>query len=166
MCTDKVKNRALFHGLLTGLVIITMSVFTPEKVITAENEAEFQARLETDWIYQDHGLKTKECFSSNNSSTIEESMVRRVISCLKDLGATSSAVEYEKQLSRLCSDKVPGTAPAWRELYLSACKTRRKIRLADAFELCPDLVYTTHYVMGGSHYTYTEDVVDALFGFQ
>ena len=47
--------------------------------------------------------------------------------------------------------------------YRSACLIRRARRLADAAEYAPQIVYTKHYVIGASHYAYTEDVTDEAY---
>ena len=45
--------------------------------------------------------------------------------------------------------------------YRSACKQRRARRLARVKAEFPRLVYARHFVMGGSHYAYTEALSDA-----
>ncbi|MDO5554010.1 MAG: hypothetical protein Q4G68_09615 [Planctomycetia bacterium] len=122
---------------------------------------EFLARLKTDWIYQDHGLETTTCFSNAENSQCEEAMVNRVLAGIMESEYESNVDQLKSQMASLQAEKAPGNDPRWKDLYFSACEIRRKIRLAAAADACPELVYTTHHVMGGSHYTYTEDVADA-----
>lgn len=48
----------------------------------------------------------------------------------------------------------------WDALYYDACALRRNARLADMREIAPAFVYVKHYVLGASHYAYTEDISD------
>ena len=49
----------------------------------------------------------------------------------------------------------------WLALYREACLKRRAARLAQVKARMPKLVYARHFVMGGSHYAYTEALSDA-----
>ncbi|MBQ9813914.1 MAG: hypothetical protein IJM54_11465 [Thermoguttaceae bacterium] len=74
---------------------------------------------------------------------------------------TSAGVKaLNERFAALVDAKEPADSPKWRELYRSACLIRRARRLARAVEYAPKIVYTKHYVIGGSHYAYTEDVTD------
>ncbi|MBP5621388.1 MAG: hypothetical protein J6X44_05180, partial [Thermoguttaceae bacterium] len=74
---------------------------------------------------------------------------------------TSAGVEaLTARFTALVDAKEPVDSPKWREVYRSACLIRRARRLASAVEYAPKIVYTKHYVIGASHYAYTEDVTD------
>ncbi len=76
---------------------------------------------------------------------------------------SAGAQALQKRFQALVDAKEPVQSPKWRELYEDACLVRRARRLASAAELCPQIVYTKHYVIGGSHYAYTENVTDEAF---
>ncbi len=51
--------------------------------------------------------------------------------------------------------------PRWSELYLRACLKRRAVRLRFLMKKWPEIVFTRHSDLGGSHYAYTEGQSDA-----
>jgi hypothetical protein len=51
--------------------------------------------------------------------------------------------------------------PLWAELYLDAAALRRAARLAPHHDLLRRVVFAKHFLMGGSHYAYTEGQSDA-----
>lgn len=55
----------------------------------------------------------------------------------------------------------PKDLPAALAAYRDACAARRAARLARVKAEMPRIVYARHYVMGGSHYAYTEALSDA-----
>ncbi|MCL2306157.1 MAG: discoidin domain-containing protein [Planctomycetaceae bacterium] len=114
-------------------------------------------RLLTDWIYQDHSLNTAECFSNSDNSLVEQKMLEKVF--LELSPEQSEPLQEEKE--RLLAAKVPGNDPRWKSLYLQACQIRRLNRLAPLVQKFPNIVYTKHSVLGGSHYAYTEEPTDA-----
>ncbi|MDR1817102.1 MAG: hypothetical protein LBR07_02775 [Puniceicoccales bacterium] len=57
---------------------------------------------------------------------------------------------------RFCAEHLPSLAE-----YRAVCAKRRAARIADVVRQTPRLVYARHFVMGGSHYAYTEAVTDA-----
>lgn len=63
----------------------------------------------------------------------------------------------------LSDSQTEGADPRAFELYRDVCRVRRARRLADAAEASPQFLYTKHYVIGASHYAYTEDVTDEWF---
>ena len=81
-----------------------------------------------------------------------------------DFDPTSAGVDaLNAQFMTLTSAREPVDSAQWRGLYRSACLIRRARRLADAAEYAPQIVYTKHYVIGASHYAYTEDVTDEAY---
>src|SRR5690606_7522523 len=104
------------------------------------------SRLERDWIYQDHGLKSGECFTAAGKNDIEQAMVRKVLAELETRNIATG--ELEKALAVLVEGKTPGSDPAWRDLYFKACGARRKQRLT-VFKTHPrEFVYAKHFVFG------------------
>ena len=82
----------------------------------------------------------------------------------KKVDPSSEGVEkLNVRLNALVAEKVKCGDPQWRDLYRDACLARRARRLASAVEYAPKIVYTKHYVIGASHYAYTEDVTDEAF---
>jgi hypothetical protein len=53
--------------------------------------------------------------------------------------------------------------PKWLELYLDACRQRRRERLASHLETLSRIVFTKHHDIGGQHYAYTEDISDSPY---
>jgi hypothetical protein len=49
----------------------------------------------------------------------------------------------------------------WKELYHEACVKRRALRLRILLQKWPEIVFTKHSDLGGSHYAYTEGQSDA-----
>lgn len=119
----------------------------------------FEERSFQDWLMQDVAdAKDRTRVFSGSEFQLERSLVDRVLTQTEELDADVS--ELRARLSELVGKKTHGNDPQWRRLYTDACKTRREARLADAVELAPRFVYTKHYVIGASHYAYTEDVTD------
>ncbi|MGN1065736.1 MAG: TolB family protein, partial [Thermoguttaceae bacterium] len=82
----------------------------------------------------------------------------------KDVDPSSEGVEkLNVRFNALVAEKVKCGDPQWRDLYRDACLARRARRLASAVEYAPKIVYTKHYVIGASHYAYTEDVTDEAY---
>ncbi|MBQ9371083.1 MAG: hypothetical protein IJU03_02725 [Thermoguttaceae bacterium] len=78
-----------------------------------------------------------------------------------EIDASPAGVDaLRKRLDALVASDAPGVNPDWRALYWDACRLRRARRLAEFAADAPQIVYTKHYVMGASHYAYTEDVSD------
>lgn len=121
------------------------------------------SRLERDWIYQDHGLKSGECFASARASRIEQAMIRKVLGELKARKIATAG--WERSLADLLQDDKPGNDPAWKALYLSACQARRQERLK-VFENRPrQFVYAKHFVFGDCQamFAMTDHLSDAVF---
>ena len=121
----------------------------------------FEARLEVDWLAQDApDEEVRASLFSGESFAREKELVEGV---LRALESAEVAKESRIRLDALVSEKTRGDDPAWRALYLDARRALRAERLKTATELAPKFVYTKHYVMGASHYAYTEDVTDEAY---
>lgn len=125
-------------------------------------EKAFEEHLLADWIRQDWGRDPADVFSSADSSDAEKGMVEKV---LHEIGEFDEAVppEFAERFSALSADRVPGNDSRWLDLYRSACRERRMRRLAVIAEETPEIIFTKHYIMGASHYAYTEDVSDEAY---
>ncbi|MEI7900065.1 MAG: hypothetical protein WCK89_07420 [bacterium] len=94
--------------------------------------------LLADWLRQDIGLKHgAELFNESGAAKFRQAAER--------MGAKVSA----------------GGDVALLAAYKKACFARRALRLARVKAEMPRLVYARHFVMGGSHYAYTEALSDA-----
>jgi hypothetical protein len=105
-------------------------------------------RLRKDWIYQDYGLDTGKCFSSETSNEIETEMIRKIIAELKN---RNIAVEsYEKSLESLLETKTPGIDSRWQEFYFQLCDLRRLMRLSVFNQFPRQYIYAKHHVFADS----------------
>jgi len=149
----------------------------------------FDARLLQDWLFQD-GIDYVAVFSDDKGCDAARTLVDGVLTKLEtDENADSFGVDaltYDSSVAKdseeyangtvdaspegvaalrerfdaLVAARIVGSNPRWLELYRDACRVRRARRLADAAEIAPQFVYTKHFVIGASHYAYTEDVTD------
>jgi len=121
------------------------------------------ARLQRDWMYQDHGPKTEECFVSARSNGTEQAMVRKVLAELRERGVATDALE--KSLAVLIEAKQLGKAPAWKELYFGACEARRRQRLKFFDNQPREYIYAKHFVLGDCQamFAMTDHLTDAVF---
>ncbi|MGO8744518.1 MAG: hypothetical protein ACLQNE_00885 [Thermoguttaceae bacterium] len=72
-----------------------------------------------------------------------------------------AGTELPAAMATLDKAAAPPRDPRWGALYLRACATRRAARLRTLLERAPQIVFTKHFDMGGSHYAYTEGQSDA-----
>ncbi len=80
------------------------------------------------------------------------------------LGSAALATRLRAALARVAPGApAPDDLPALLRCYAEACAARRADRLATVGQLAPRVVFTKHYVLGGSHYAYTEGVSDAIY---
>ena len=112
--------------------------------------------VQSDWALQDLGNDLRPWFDSGEETDVEAQMIGRV---LGEIGAGGKGLEGE--LDRLKRAKVSGKDKRWLELYVKACELRREIRLAGLIAKRQKIVFTKHYILGGSHYAYTEGQSDA-----
>lgn len=155
------------------------------------DQAKFEERLGYDWLLQD-GLSSERCFRSSRDAEAERVVIDAILKGLETdekadsygeefvyaasldanapefdgskVDASTEGVEaLRSRFEELVADNKPAVDPQWRELYFDVCRVRRARRLADAAEIAPSFVYTKHYVIGASHYAYTEDVTDEWY---
>ena len=161
-----------FLALFFPLLFFTLNLSAEETSADAAPTA-FEERLLTDWLYQDIGLDHSSVFADSEGCGAEKALVERVIvSARQEESERDGAVLPEtrealaavtNEANRLVDEKIPGNDPRWKALYRRACAVRRVSRLAVLTESVERFVYAKHYVLGGSHYAYTEDVTDAQF---
>ena len=105
-----------------------------------------------DWLRQDldapYGI---ELFSGGSCSPNLQK------AAAKALAEASASLGGEWASARLPS----GDDAATLAFYRKVCAARRQHRLANVVSAMPRLVYARHYIMGGSHYAYTEALSDA-----
>ncbi len=123
---------------------------------------------ETDWFMQDNPQRPKAVndfnarrdfgwyFESDRDTKPEQQMIGRVLDEIGSAGAILAA-----KLGALVKADTPVDSPAWLDLYVRACSQRRQQRLKPLLEQAPQIVFTKHYTLGGSHYAYTEGQSDA-----
>ena len=121
------------------------------------------SRLHRDWIYQDHGLKHKECFVTADGNAVEQAMVRKVLAELETRNVETG--DLESSLADLVQGKKPGKDPAWQELYFRACEQRRRERLKLFNDHPRQFVYAKHFVFGDCQamFAMTDHLTDAVF---
>ncbi len=139
-----------------------------------------QDRIERDWMYQDCGVANRtlvansvsearadpigpdisRCFSSPSNAAMERAMVERVLAELRGRGA--DITRFQQQMAALAV--VAGRDPRWRQLYLAACRERRRDRLKALRQWTTQFIYVKHYVFGGwTHLVPTDEVTDEQF---
>ena len=116
---------------LLGRPVNDAEAKTPETLWSA---FERQEELLADWLRQDLKLAPGESLFADAQ-------------CAARLGQALPAV--------------PGGLAAQLPAYRAACLARRAQRLSQVAKAMPRLVYARHFVMGGSHYAYTEALSDA-----
>ncbi len=161
-----------------SIVRIVVAVFASSLFLASRANAEvtgvmwpndpvaFENRLQNDWIMQDvpDADSRVRVFQSENGFDLERSIVDRALERLdEEFDLADDLDDLRKQESALVDANAPGADPKWRELYLSARRLLRRERLAELAEIAPKILYTKHYVIGASHYAYTEDVSDEAF---
>lgn len=105
------------------------------------------ARLHNDWMMQDHGPDVSQCFRLKKDAELECTMVDKVLAEIAQSSDTSTLKQIKENLIK---EKCPGSDPRWKDLYLKACDKRRFHRLAFLREETDRIVYTKHYVFGGT----------------
>ncbi len=149
------------------LVLFCTSVFsqeyTQEDIERRHTTAYPISRLQRDWIYQDHGLKSSECFVAADGNDVERAMVRKVLAELTARGVATDALE--KSLAVFMEGKRPGNDPAWKALYLRACEMRRRERLKVFDRHAHEFIYAKHFVFGDCQamFAMTDHLTDAVF---
>ena len=127
----------------------------------------WNAYTEMDWFMQDNPHRQAESsrfdvlrefgwyLEPNRDAFGEQQMIRRVLAELpKDQ-------PLKTRLQELVKSNASPDDPRWLELYVDACQQRRQLRLKPLLRESPQIVFTKHYTLGGSHYAYTEGQSDA-----
>jgi hypothetical protein len=104
-----------------------------------------------DWMQQDFKPQAWEWLTKPEAAVLRD-MISKVLTEVKAAGMA----EWDR------SQAPVGDEPrALLAFYLKACEARRATRLHLLLETAPQMVFTKHYTMGGSHYAYTEGQSDA-----
>lgn len=150
-------------ALVLALALLTRFAFA-EYGDWAFNDAAFKSRVRDDWLASDATKVESEgpLFAERVDSTPEQNLVKLVLDEIDQTDRTV-ADPFRDRLAACVDSRVPANDPRWRTLYYDACEVRRRLRLADAVELAPKFVYAKHFVLGASHYAYTEDVTDEAY---
>ena len=120
-----------------------------DKALDAIRQADDEDEFATDALDYRRSVALNAQLSANEDAQVDAS----------DAGLDA----LRKRSDKLVADAVPGADPKWRALYWDVCRLRRARRLAEFAQDAPQIVYTKHYVIGASHYAYTEDVTDEDF---
>ena len=108
-------------------------------------------RLQRDWILQDFGPDVTPCFRSTDSFGLEKKMVDKVLDELEQSDEYGNeAKPFRDQETALVESNLPGSDPRWKELYFNACEKRRLARLSPLLESTDTVIYTKHFVFGGT----------------
>ncbi|MDD2598024.1 MAG: hypothetical protein PHO37_02195 [Kiritimatiellae bacterium] len=109
--------------------------------------------LLADWLWQDFGeMDIPSIFLSKDINLLFDQAVARAC-------AESSALLGDRwKTAPLPADS---EMPAKLEYYRMICVQRRQARLSRVKQELPEIVFARHFVMGGSHYAYTEALSDA-----
>ena len=164
-----VKDGAGVSKMLTGRGEMVSTL--PEEDRFAMEERDFvqsgrngkepypEARLHKDWLYQDHGLDYRVCFTDKQSAERERRIVEKVMGEAAKSGA--GVAELRGEFSALVDNKAAGADPRWKELYFKACEARRKARLENLRQKAAKIVYTKHCFLSGIvHYAWTDEITD------
>jgi len=109
--------------------------------------------LLADWLWQDFGrMDIASIFLEKDISGLFDLAILKAVA---DTTALAGAKWGNAKLPENCDDKTK------LEYYKKVCSERRKARLARIKKEMPEIVYARHFVMGGSHYAYTEALSDA-----
>jgi len=119
-------------------------------------DAAAKDRIIQDWMLQDHGQDTGQCFANGGNAEVEAKMVETVLQ-----EVSHAAKPLQAEMARLLETKAPGNDPRWKALYVKACEARRGARLQSLLDTTRKIVFAKHYNLGGSHYAYTEGLSDA-----
>lgn len=144
-------------------VSVCSQEYTSEDIQNRHTTAYPISRLQRDWIYQDHGLKSGECFVSAKSNSIEQALVAKVLGELKARNVQTDALQ--RKYSTLVEGNRPGNDPDWKDLYFQACAIRRKERLKCFHDQPSEFIYVKHFVFGDCQamFAMTDHLTDAVF---
>jgi len=109
--------------------------------------------LLADWLWQDFGrMDVPAVFLEGNFNTLFD---RALAKALAETAALAGGRWARAELP------AEGSTEAKLDYYRQICAARRQARLAHLEKELPEIVYARHFVMGGSHYAYTEALSDA-----
>ncbi len=91
----------------------------------------------------------------NRDASGEQQMIRRVLAELE------RPETLQVRFDQLVKENPSPNDSRWLELYVDGCRQRRALRLGTLLKVSPRLVFVKHYLLGGSHYAYTEGQSDA-----
>jgi hypothetical protein len=141
----------------------------PHPLVACWTHLEQDFPLECDWMLQDLAACGYPCSSPTLANQypvrwfgpwadadLERKLILRVVEELGERGE-----QFQSRAARLSQAGAPPHGRRWLELYVAACRLRRDMRLRTLAVTCPGFVFTKHFNMGGSHYTFTEGLSDA-----
>ncbi len=139
----------------------------PEARIASLGRRLWQDFPEMDWFMQDNPAREPEMsqydvqrefgwyLDPNRDATGERQMIVRVLDEL------SEREPLQGRFDRLVTENPSPGDSRWLELYVDACRERRRLRLEPVLKQAREIVFVKHYTLGGSHYAYTEGQSDA-----
>ena len=109
--------------------------------------------LLADWLWQDVGcIDIPSIFLKSDIKAVFDKALNKALADTVALVGKKSAIA-PLSVDASLKDKL--------DYYKQLCMKRRKARLAGLKKEFPQIVYARHFVMGGSHYAYTEALSDA-----
>ncbi|MDO4571279.1 MAG: hypothetical protein Q4D38_12915 [Planctomycetia bacterium] len=149
------KNCPILYAEIRALILaLLFSLPTSAQFFDAEkSNAAMDAKIAIDWRIQDENPEP-----INLDAKIEEATIENALSDLRKiaqrLGISLEEVEAErKNLGAGDGER--------REFYEKVCRMRREARLRESNLRGKSIVFTKHFLLGGSHYAYTEGQSDA-----
>ncbi len=110
--------------------------------------------MEWDWFLQDTHMNFSAWFAADDSLPVLKSLLKSVKPEIKN-------PDLIRQIDQALGNDENQDERALLELYQTACLERRYNRIQSLSESAPQIVFTKHYNIGGSHYAYTEGQSDA-----
>jgi len=130
---------------------------------------------QTDWLMQDSQGKMSQWVAgyrdgkgditnflqARRDASLERMLIAKV---LPECGA--SAADIKKQLDALSADSVGPDDQRWLDLYVRACRLRRRERLGGLLDKTKEVIFARHHNLGNFFFAYTEYVTwpDNVFG--
>ena len=150
------KTATIPAASLSFMELILDRKAEPQELSTVDRlwkAVEKQDELLADWLWQDIGkLDVPAVLLENNFNLAFDHALAK---------AVADTVEFSD--GRWKNEKLPRNCTNKRKLdyYKKVCSVRRQARLTELTNAVPRIVYARHFVMGGSHYAYTEALSDA-----
>ncbi len=126
------------------------------RAIQALARLEREYPVEWDWLCRDSSGRIVDWLAGSADSEIERGMIAAV---LEKMGTEAAIIRT--RMETLIHQNPTGGDPEWMNLYFECCHRLRESRLRHIRALCPQVVFTRHSNLGGSHYAYTEGQSDA-----